>query len=89
MKAEQKHNDGLSGKFYFHSLYKNIGAYIRESGEVEGHPLCQIFLVYKDKYWFITDDARDDEMFGGDFEGGRLCIETDGYKNERKNEQDH
>ena len=80
MKAEQKINDGLSGKYYFHSLYKNIGAYIR-SGEVEGY-YNKVILVYKFGYWFITAASEDDEMFGGDFNGGLLGIATEGNKNE-------
>ena len=86
MKAEQKINDGLSGKYYFHSLYKNIGAYIR-SGEIEGYSQDQFILVYKIDsnkcgYWLIINASEDDEMFGGDFNGGLLGIVTEGNKNE-------
>ena len=86
MKAEQKINDGLSGKYYFHSLYKNIGAYIR-SGEIEGYSQDQFILVYKIDsnkcgYWLIINASEDDEMFGGDFNGGLLGIATEGNKNE-------
>ena len=77
MKAEEKRKDGLSGKYYFHSLYKNIGAYIR-SGEVEGYSLNKSILVYKVGSWFITDASEDDEIFGGDFNGGLLAIATEG-----------
>ena len=45
----------FSGKYYFHSLYKNIGAYIREPGLSR-----QFFLVYEPLYdtWYITDDTE-------------------------------
>ena len=80
MKAEEKRKDGLSGKYYFHSLYKNIGAYIREPGEVEGYSQDQFILVYKGGYWFIMYAFEDDEMFGGDFLGGIFRIATEGNK---------
>ena len=32
VKAQERHMDGFSGKYYFHSLHKNIGVYIREPG---------------------------------------------------------
>ena len=79
MKAEKKQYDGLSGKYYFHSLYKNVGAYIR-SVEVEGYSIDQFILVYKSGYWVITDSSEEDVMFGGDFNGGILRIATEGNK---------
>ena len=78
MKAEEKRKDGLSGKYYFHSLYKNIGAYIRESGEIEGFSHRQFLLVYKRGNWCIIGAYEDDEIFGGDFNGGLLAIATEG-----------
>ena len=83
MKAEEKRKDGLSGKYYFHSLYKNIGAYIR-SGEVEGFSHRQFFLVYKRGYWIITDDyaSSGNFLWDKDVGYGHVCIETEGNKKE-------
>ena len=49
-----------SGKYYFHSLYKNVGAYIRDGmGPLDGvDPSKQIFLVYTDGYWYISNDEE-------------------------------
>ena len=56
-KATDKNKQGLSGKYYFHSLHKNVGAYIREPGAVSGFR-SQFYLVYNNGDWFITDNDK-------------------------------
>ena len=65
----------FSGKYYFHSLYKNIGAYIREPGPVAAYSSRQFFLLYDNlnETWCITDDAKngwDQQVTGAYF---RIC----------------
>lgn len=46
---------GISGIYYFHSLYNNVGVYIRD-GKVTD--LKQFFLVYTGGYWYISNDEE-------------------------------
>ena len=46
----------FSGKYYFYSLHKNVGVYIREPGRVASYSSRQFFLVYNNGFWHITDD---------------------------------
>ena len=61
----------VSGKYHFHLLHKNIGAYIRD--EVPGDPSQQIFLVYHNGQWLITNG-----LCAGDNVVGYLRIFTKG-----------
>ena len=56
--SEVKGRQAYSGKYYFHSLYKNVGAYIREPGSVPGYSSSQFFLVYDGGVWYITNDEE-------------------------------
>ena len=53
-----------SGMYYFHSLYKNVGAYIRDGNGMRWHrdgmivDSKQTFLVYNDGYWYISNDEE-------------------------------
>lgn len=59
MEAQVKFRDSLSGKYYFHSLHENVGAYIREPGPcLFGLNERQFFLVYGKGCWYITDDEE-------------------------------
>ena len=57
IKAQHKIRDRLSGKYYLHSLhyYKNMGAYVREPGEIQGFSSRQFFLAYARGTWYITE----------------------------------
>ena len=69
----------MSGKYYLHSLHKNIGAYVREPGEIQGFDSQQFFLVYSYKHWHITDANKTYEfLWEGDQAGGYLRIATKG-----------
>ena len=79
IKAEVNDRDGLSGKYYLHSLYKNIGAYVREPGEIQGFTQHQFFLAYGCGYWYITSAPKDYEfLWGGANSGGYFRITTQG-----------
>ena len=70
----------FSGKYYFHSLYKNIGAYIREPGLVTGYSSRQFFLVYETLYdtWYITDDEGEEGSWRQKVGGGYFRIRSKG-----------
>ena len=57
VKAEKKSSDYFSGKYYFHSNHKNVGAYIQEQQNVPDFGSKQIFLVHSGKNWLITIDT--------------------------------
>ena len=79
IKAEQENKDRLSGKYYLHSLYKNVGAYVREPGELQGFASHRFFLAYSRPVWFITDaDNKFGFLWGGAQTGGYLSITTKG-----------
>ena len=68
----EKKTTTFSGKYYFHSLYNNVGAYIREPGLVSGYSSKQFFLVYETLHetWYITNDDKngwDQQVSGGCF----------------------
>ena len=57
----------LSGKYHFHLLHKNIGAYIRDPAEVPSFQSEQIFLVHDNGEWHITsDDEKCNFLLAGD-----------------------
>ena len=63
-----------SGAYYFHSLYNNVGAYVRDGLIVDTK---QTFLVYNDGYWFIsTDEEKYCFLWGND--GGFFRLATKG-----------
>ena len=73
--------DKFSGKYYFHSLYKNVGAYIREPGLVGNYSSRQFFLVHDNDKWWITDDEEKNgwgqKVDGGYFRNsskGKFCF---------------
>ena len=57
-KATDNRKQGLSGKFYFHSLHENVGAYSREPGAVSGFQLWYFYLVYHNGSWWVTDNDK-------------------------------
>ena len=79
-KATYKENQGLTGKYYFHSLYKNVGAYIREPGAVSGFGLSQFYLVYDGDSWNISDNDQEFCFLWGQG-GGYFHLETEGQYN--------
>ena len=42
IKAEEAVKNGLSGKYYFHSMHKNVGVYIREPKRVPGQESTEV-----------------------------------------------
>ena len=48
----------FSGKYFFHSLYKNVGAYVRDGMASGMASSKQIFLIYSDGFWFISIDKE-------------------------------
>ena len=78
MRAEETAKNGLSGKYYFHSLHKNVGAYIREPGRVPGYNSKQFFLVYQKGVWYIQTDDRENVCFLWGGAGGHLRLTTKG-----------
>ena len=42
IKAEETVKNGLSGKYYFHSMHKNVGVYIREPKRVPGQDSTEV-----------------------------------------------
>ena len=79
IKSKTKIYEGLSGKYYLHSLHKNIGAYVREPGEIQGFSSQQFFLVYTYKQWHITlANKKHEFLWRGDEPIGYLRIATKG-----------
>ena len=79
VKAELKNKNVASGKYHFHSLYKNIGAYVREPGTVRDEDL---FLAYMDDTWYIQlvkDSCEKKFCFLWDKAGGWLRLNTKGW----------
>ena len=78
VKAENQNKNCASGKYYFHSLHKNVGAYVKEPGPVHGE---DYFLVYMSGSWFIQVarvKSHNKLCFLWDKAGGWLCITTKG-----------
>ena len=67
----------FSGKYYLHSLYKNVGAYIREPGLVSDYSSKQTFLFYKDGYWYISNDEENNCFLWGN-DGGYFRLLSKG-----------
>ena len=56
--ATVKKKDDISGKFCFHSMYNNVGAFIRKPEPlIPAYPGLQFFLVYIDGLWYIQSHA--------------------------------
>ena len=68
--ATVKKKDDLSGKFCFHSMYNNVGVYIRESEQ-----LTTAFLVYIKGSWYIQSHRRN-TSFLWEKAGGYFRLDT-------------
>ena len=79
IKAEENAKDGLSGKYYFHSLHKNVGAYVREPKRVPGYTAKQFFLVYQNGVWYIQSDDSVNVCFLWGGAGGHLRLTSKGW----------
>ena len=54
IQATGKKKDDISGKFCFHSMYNNVGAFIRKPEPlIPAYPGLQFFLVYIGGRWWI------------------------------------
>ena len=79
IKAEESVKDGLSGKYYFHSLHKNVGTYVREPKRVPGYTSKQFFLVYQNGVWYIQTDDSVNVCFLWGGAGGLLRLASKGW----------
>ena len=78
--AEMKARNGLTGIYDYHSLYKNIGAYIRAGGKIDGLSGDRYFLVYFAEYgewYFQGHDRKFCFLHGGS--GGYLRVASKGF----------
>ena len=76
-----KHLNGLSGKYRFHSLYKNTPAYIREGGKVPNLAGEKFYLVYYPddvSEWYFHDDGESCFLKPERAIGGYMCLKTKG-----------
>ena len=77
---ENKLRKGFSGKYYFHSLYENVGTYIREPEPVPGYPSIQVYLVHSGGFWNISTDRKDHCFLWGNA-GGLFRLQSKGLFN--------
>ena len=72
--------NALTGKYNFHSLHKNIPAYVREGGTVPKVAGAKYYLVHYPnlRKWYFQNDGDYCFLRPGSKGGGYMCLQSQG-----------